>query len=236
MTDNYWTTRRVSRRTVLRGSIVGLAGTSAAALIGCGGSEDAATSTGTGAAPATKAPLAFKRGGIVRMGSPAISGGLDPVYSGSGYHKTRVAFDTLLDTDDKDQPGIRDDALAASMELSDPTTLILKLRPGVKFHDGTPFNAEAVKFNVARTLQATPPGQPHKAMLLTTDRVEAVDELTVKSISSSPMRRCSRPSLTQRVRCSRRPITRAKHCRMCSGSRSGPAAATCSRITAPAPS
>ena len=235
MTDNYWTTRRVSRRTVLRGSIVGLAGLSAAALIGCGGSEDAATSTGTGAAPATKAPLAFKRGGIVRMGSPAISGGLDPVYSGSGYHKTRLAFDTLLDTDDKDQPGIRDDALAASMELSDPTTLILKLRPGVKFHDGTPFNARSRQIqrradtagDPTRTAAQgdAPHDRPGRGRRRTDGQVDH---------SSSPMRRCSRPSLTQRVRCSRRPITRAKHCRMCSGSRSGPAA-TCSRITAPAP-
>lgn len=42
--------------------------------------------------------------------------------------------------------------LATSWESPDPKTLVLTLREGVKFHDGTDFNAEAVKFNLERAL------------------------------------------------------------------------------------
>src|SRR3712207_3741042 len=55
---------------------------------------------------------------------------------------------TRLDSDGKLQPG-----LASSWESSaDGLTATLKLRTGVRFHDGTPFNAEAVKFTLDRVL------------------------------------------------------------------------------------
>src|SRR6476661_11141180 len=39
--------------------------------------------------------------------------------------------------------------LATSFEwAADNRSVVLKLRPAVKFHDGEPFNAEAVKFNI----------------------------------------------------------------------------------------
>ena len=41
--------------------------------------------------------------------------------------------------------------LATSWSYKNPTTLVFKLRKGVKFHDGTPFNAAAVKFSLDRT-------------------------------------------------------------------------------------
>ncbi len=51
------------------------------------------------------------------------------------------------------KPGSTDlePALATSWAVSkDGKTWTFKLRQGVKFHDGTPFDAEAVKFNVER--------------------------------------------------------------------------------------
>ena len=43
--------------------------------------------------------------------------------------------------------------LAKSWEISeDGLTYTFKLQEGVLFHDGTPFNAEAVKFNIDRQL------------------------------------------------------------------------------------
>ncbi|MBB3019740.1 peptide/nickel transport system substrate-binding protein [Microvirga lupini] len=60
----------------------------------------------------------------------------------------------------------------------DGKSLTFKLRPGVKFHDGEPMNAAAVKANIdrARTL----PDSLRKSELTSVDNVEAVDDLTVK--------------------------------------------------------
>ena len=59
----------------------------------------------------------------------------------------------------------------------DGLTATLKLRQGVKFHDGTPFNAAAAKANIdrARTL----PESLRRSELATVESVEAVDELTL---------------------------------------------------------
>ena len=51
-----------------------------------------------------------------------------------------------------------------------------KLRPNVKFHDGTPFNADDVVFNVERALMPT---SAHKTTLPNVTGARKVDELTV---------------------------------------------------------
>lgn len=56
-----------------------------------------------------------------------------------------LIFDNLL-TFDHDQNPVP--ALATSWEMINDTTWRLKLRKGVKFTDGTPFNAEAAKINL----------------------------------------------------------------------------------------
>ncbi len=186
MESNYWLRRTVSRRAVLRAGSVGAIGLGAAALVGCGGG-DSGGGSGSSGSPGSTAVGKFKRGGTVKMGTPALSTGLDPHFSGAGYHKTRLAFDTLLDFDEKGNPGVRADALAESFEVVDPKTIVVKLRKGVKFHDGTDFNAESVKWNMARELQPNPPaGTPHKAEVETTERIEAVDASTVRWILKQP--------------------------------------------------
>ena len=40
--------------------------------------------------------------------------------------------------------------LAESWKFTDPKTLVMTIRSGVQFHDGTPLDAEAVKFNLDR--------------------------------------------------------------------------------------
>jgi peptide/nickel transport system substrate-binding protein len=70
-------------------------------------------------------------------------------------------------------------ALAKEWEISaDGLTWTFHLRPGVTFHDGTPFNAQAVKFNVDRLLNKKDAyGQLVYGMV---EAVEATDELTVR--------------------------------------------------------
>src|SRR5947209_6245362 len=75
--------------------------------------------------------------------------------------------------------------LALSHETSaDGKEVTIKLRPNVKFHDGEPLEADAVKFSIERHLTMT--GSFRKPELATVDRVEVVDPLTVKLMLKVP--------------------------------------------------
>src|SRR5882672_5243499 len=76
--------------------------------------------------------------------------------------------------------------LAADMPaLSDGgRTVTIKLRPGVKFNDGTPMDAEAVKFSLDR--HRTLKGSNRASELAPVDAVEVVDPLTVRLRLKAP--------------------------------------------------
>src|SRR5450432_2148947 len=75
--------------------------------------------------------------------------------------------------------------LALSHETSaDGKEMTIKLRPGVKFHDGEAFDAEAAKFSLERHL--TLPTSFRKPELATVDHVDVVDPLTIKLVLKSP--------------------------------------------------
>src|SRR5277367_4514750 len=75
--------------------------------------------------------------------------------------------------------------LALSHETSaDGKEVTIKLRPGVKFQDGEPLDAEAAKFSIERHL--TFPGSFRKSELASVDHVEVVDPLTVKLVLKAP--------------------------------------------------
>src|SRR5436189_5070362 len=90
---------------------------------------------------------AQKKGGSITMGLELDIPGFDPlkvgVYDTAALTASSAIFEplTYLDANGKAQPN-----LALSWEPSeDFKTWTFKLRPGVKFHDGTPFNAAAYK-------------------------------------------------------------------------------------------
>src|SRR4030081_1436809 len=75
--------------------------------------------------------------------------------------------------------------LALSHETSaDGKEMTIKLRPGVKFHDGEPFDAEAAKYSLERHL--TLPTSFRKPELASLDHVDVVDPLTIKLVLKSP--------------------------------------------------
>jgi peptide/nickel transport system substrate-binding protein len=75
--------------------------------------------------------------------------------------------------------------LALSHETSaDGKEMTIKLRPGVKFHDGEAFDAEAAKFSLERHL--TLPTSFRKPELASLDHVDVVDPLTIKLVLKSP--------------------------------------------------
>ncbi|MEY9359451.1 peptide/nickel transport system substrate-binding protein [Bradyrhizobium yuanmingense] len=98
----------------------------------------------------------------------------------------RIVFssfcDKLFDIDEK--LNIVPQLALSSETADDGKALVIKLRPGVKFHDGEPFDAEAAKFSLERHL--TFPGSFRKPELASVDRVEIVDPLTVKLVLKSP--------------------------------------------------
>jgi peptide/nickel transport system substrate-binding protein len=75
--------------------------------------------------------------------------------------------------------------LALSHETSaDGKEMTIKLRPGVKFHDGEPLDAEAAKFSIERHINM--PGSFRKSELASVDHVEVVDPLTIKLVLKNP--------------------------------------------------
>ena len=62
--------------------------------------------------------------------------------------------------------------------------LVLKLRPGVKFQDGEPLDAAAIKFNIERHLSM--PGSNRKSEISAVTGAEIIDDHTVKLVLSAP--------------------------------------------------
>lgn len=75
--------------------------------------------------------------------------------------------------------------LAESWNQVDVTTWEFKLRDDVKFHDGTPFNANAVKTNFDRLLDPNV-GAPRAGVFEMVNEVKVVDEYTVQFILKQP--------------------------------------------------
>lgn len=67
----------------------------------------------------------------------------------------------------------------------DNKTWVFKLREGVIFHDGTPFNADAVKINFERIIDPKT-ASPTRGAFTFVDRVEVVNNYEVKIITKEP--------------------------------------------------
>jgi ABC-type transport system substrate-binding protein len=91
-----------------------------------------------------------KKDGIVRVAIEQQPSSLDPISgtAGGDFRFLYPIYDTLVDWDFatlKTEP-----KLALAWHFPDPKTFVMDLRNDVMFHDGSPFNAEAVKFNLER--------------------------------------------------------------------------------------
>ena len=127
---------------------------------------------------------AQRRGGTLTIVRPTDPVSLDPNLetTAPGAWVYFNMLEGLLTLDDKMQVK---PALATSYEVMSPTKVRFKLRPNVKFHDGTPFTAEAVKFTFDRALKGSPPA--HWASLAgCLSHAEVVDPLTVDVVTREP--------------------------------------------------
>src|SRR2546422_5881962 len=130
-----------------------------------------------GLAPGVAAAQAPKKGGTLRVGFYIEAATMDPHLSGSKIDRqvSHNIYEPLVTLDVK--LGIKP-GLAESWSQPDARTLVFKLRRGVKFHDGTDFNAEAAKFNFDR--MKTEPKSVRKGEVANIDGVDVVDASTIR--------------------------------------------------------
>lgn len=147
-------------------------------LTGCGGNagkSDTGTKTSSKKEDKANQTIVFAQGAEPR--------GLDPAFVDDGESSKVIVniYEGLL-AYAKDSTEVQP-ALAESWEKGqDGLSYTFKLRKGVKFHDGTDFNAAAVKFNIDRQI---PPQRkedmPYAAFVFGDVKdVEVVDDYTVK--------------------------------------------------------
>ena len=137
--------------------------------------------------PSAGAVEAQKQGGSISVGLELDIAGFDPlkvgVFDTSANMAAALLFDTLTNLDDK---GNAQPKLALSWSHSDDyKRWTFKLRPGVKFHDGTAFDAKALKFNFDR--QKDPKNKCRCAFYIANIKeLEAADELTAVYTLTDP--------------------------------------------------
>lgn len=139
--------------------------------------------SGTALASAQSADKEPQRGGQLVVAIRAEPAQLNPlVDQGSGAHSVRPALDSLV-WDNGD--GTYEPWLATSWEVSDDASrYVFHLRKDVKFHDGTPLNAEAVKANFDYVLDPANKSTGSTAKLKPKARV--IDEYTLEVQLETP--------------------------------------------------
>lgn len=151
--------------------------------------------------PTLTAPAGPARAqGTLRIGMTAADIPLTHGQPDQGFEGNRFTGNPLYDglttwdLSAADKPSALIPGLATewATDPADRTRWTFRLRPGVVFHDGTPFTADAVVWNVRKVLDREAPHYDPRQVGLTASRMptlrraEKVDDLTVALITSEP--------------------------------------------------
>lgn len=147
--------------------------------------EPAAADAPTGA-PAAPAPAATVEGPTLRYGLAGNFDKLDPnatTFSRVGQIALHLVDPLLW----QPEVGTFEAGLATEWSVNaDATEYTLKLREDVTFHDGTPFNAEAVKFTFDRIVDPETKAQTAVSLIGPYKETQIVGPFEVKVIFNSP--------------------------------------------------
>jgi peptide/nickel transport system substrate-binding protein len=113
---------------------------------------------------------------------------LDPQTATGGMINHRVTiniFEPLVWVDE--EVGEIVGVLAESWDIIDELTWEFRLRQGVTFHNGEPFNAEAVKFTYERVTDPDFQTTDKFPTQVPLDRVEVIDDYTVRVVTTEPV-------------------------------------------------
>ncbi len=154
----------------------------ASGLLIAGCSSSGSTPSNTAAAPETTTTLAPVKGGRLVFGLTGETDGWLPQaarWSPSSDNVAKAVFDPLvaLGADESVQPYLAQSFTPAA----DFRSWQIKVRPNVKFHDGTPFDAAALVQNLEADRTSPLVGSAFKPITA----VEKVDDLTAKVTMSS---------------------------------------------------
>jgi peptide/nickel transport system substrate-binding protein len=172
-------------------------------VAGCGNdSDDSGTAGGDSNGEKSTTTLTPRRGGVLTFAEFSEPASLDPVVSTgngtTGATEMAAVYDTLLRYDPKAR---KYEPRTAESVTSSPDSLewTIKLKPNIKFSDGTPYNAEAVAFGLNRH-RAGQTGAPPCEQVVACPRnatssgvymelvkdIQVIDELTLKVTLKEP--------------------------------------------------
>jgi len=164
-----WQGSPVSRRMILKYALAAGASMSLAEVIAaCGGTTTSTT------APSGKRVDHIIYGGMAESS-------INPLET-LGHSESYWAWDALTYVDPTKNGAIQP-RLATSWKRLDDVTTEFKLRPNVKFSDGTPMTADDVKFSYDTTINEK---LAVFSLITTVAQVQVVDPLTVRIVTSAP--------------------------------------------------
>lgn len=121
--------------------------------------------------------------GDVRLVMPFSPGDrLDPAIEWSGWYLRQAGVYESLFGYDEEMNLVP--VLATGYELESDTEWVIHLREGVTFHDGTPFNADAVIYSINRVKDD--PENSWYDQYSFVDSISAVDDYTIKIVTKEP--------------------------------------------------